>query len=135
MAPFPASRPATGRLAAIAATAEEEAAGGAPLNVRFVVLFLGLRGSGKTATINRLLGLEDDSDPFNGGTDEIRVIDGECHGISLRCIDTPGLELGLDAEPANKRKLSGTHRLACSPIPGQLTNASLLAHTCRKVHG
>jgi predicted GTPase len=114
LAPFPSSRPSAKELAAQTAKDLEAQTPPAPFSERFVVCLLGLQGAGKTSTINRLMG-KDATDPFKEDTrGGCKIIDADLHGIPFRFIDTPGLEIGTEAERANKRKLDGVRCLAPS---------------------
>jgi hypothetical protein len=110
VAPFPPSRPNAVGKATEAAAAIEAARPPPPLDQRFVVAFIGLKGSGKTATIHKLLG-SGEVDPFDGATQKLCAIDGAVHGIQFRFIDSPGLEVGQDSVLANRSKLIGVPSL------------------------
>jgi predicted GTPase len=116
LAPFPSSRPSAKELAAQKAKELEALEPPAPFPERFVVCLLGLQGAGKTSTINRLMG-KDATDPFEESTrGGCKILDAELHGIPFRFIDTPGLEVGTEAERANKRKLDCVHSLSCPVV-------------------
>lgn len=82
-------------------TAQKLEAAAAPFEQRLVVAVIGIRGAGKTALIRKLLGL-DALDPFEGGTKRVQVVDGVARGMPARFIDTPGLDIGFDAQQSNR---------------------------------
>lgn len=95
-------------------TAQQLEASDAPFGQRLVVAVIGIRGAGKTALIRKLLGM-DALDPFDGGTRRVQVVDGVARGMPARFIDTPGLDIGFDAQQSNRSTMlraAPTHALA-----------------------
>jgi hypothetical protein len=109
VAPFSPTRPNMDEAAKAAA---QEAEGSlATLSCRLVVVVIGLAGAGKTSLIHRLLDLPPVG-AFDCATTKCRIIDGEARGIPVRFIDTPGLEIGFDAQQTNRFKMIGAAPLA-----------------------
>lgn len=103
---LPVERPNATTLATDAAREAESTDPPAPGDTRIVVAFFGLKGAGKTATIKKLLG-EEEVDAFDGGTKRVKVYDGQVKGVKVRFIDSPGLDIGADADTNNRKTLLG----------------------------
>ncbi|KFM28837.1 Translocase of chloroplast 159, chloroplastic [Auxenochlorella protothecoides] len=78
--------------------AQEAEAAGEPLDFGAVVLVIGLRGTGKSATIDSLLGRR------------VSLERGEVAGLRLTFIDTPGLEASAGAASRNAATLRAIRR-------------------------
>ncbi len=69
-------------------------------------MMLGMSGVGKSALINRLLGEKvAPESAFGDGDNKIQEYTGEYKGISLKLIDTPGLEASSAATAYNRSLL------------------------------
>uniref|UniRef100_A0A1D2A0U4 AIG1-type G domain-containing protein n=1 Tax=Auxenochlorella protothecoides TaxID=3075 RepID=A0A1D2A0U4_AUXPR len=100
--------------------AEEAEAAGEPLDFGAVVLVIGLRGTGKSATIDSLLGRSGDGGAGAGGaaasgggyvpTRRVSLERGEVAGLRLTFIDTPGLEASAGAASRNAATLRAIRR-------------------------
>ena len=89
-----ASNSSFDRALALAEQAERDEGSGSDLDFTCTILLLGKSGVGKSAVINSLLG--EGSVP-SGTSDEdatkkVRLIEKKIHGLTLRLIDTPGLQ-------------------------------------------
>lgn len=77
------------------------------LAVQVSILMIGMSGVGKSALINRLLGVNVASESAFGDADgnKIREYTGEYKGLGLKLIDTPGLEPSSSATAHNRSVL------------------------------
>ena len=69
------------------------------------VLCVGLVGSGKTATINSILGTQERTSAFGDGTRGIRAVKGKAFGIDWTFVDTPGLYPTVSEKARNEALL------------------------------
>lgn len=81
------------RAVALAAAAETREGTSSDLGFTCTILLLGKSGVGKSSTINSLLGSGAvAADAFKTETTKVRVVEHKMHGMTLRLIDTPGLQ-------------------------------------------
>ena len=81
------------RAVALAESAERREGASSDLGFTCTILLLGKSGVGKSSTINSLLGEGTAAaDAFASETTKVRVVEHRMHGMTLRLIDTPGLQ-------------------------------------------
>ena len=82
------------RAVALAESAEQREGTSSDLGFTCTILLLGKSGVGKSSTINSLLGGADSvaANAFKTETTKVRVVTHKMHGMTLRLIDTPGLQ-------------------------------------------
>jgi hypothetical protein len=75
------------------------------------ILLLGKSGVGKSSTINSLLGRDSaTASAFDAETKSVRVIEHKMHGMTLRLIDTPGLQPSASDIQYNSRIMGEAKR-------------------------
>ena len=81
------------RAVALAESAEAREGADSDLDFTCTILLLGKSGVGKSSTINSLLGEGSAAaNAFDRETKSVRVVEHKMHGMTLRLIDTPGLQ-------------------------------------------
>lgn len=81
------------RAVALAESAEAREGADSDLDFTCTILLLGKSGVGKSSTINSLLGEGTAAaNAFDRETKSVRVVEHKMHGMTLRLIDTPGLQ-------------------------------------------
>ena len=92
----PAGRGSTSsfdRAVALAERKEKNDGADSDLGFTCTILLLGKSGTGKSSTINSLLGENTAAaDAFRAETKKVRMVEHKMHGMTLRLIDTPGLQ-------------------------------------------
>ena len=92
----PAGRGSTSsfdRAVALAERKEKDQGADSDLGFSCTILLLGKSGTGKSSTINSLLGENTAAaDAFRAETKKVRMVEHKMHGMTLRLIDTPGLQ-------------------------------------------
>ena len=92
----PAGRGSTSsfdRAVALAEQKEKNQGADSDLGFTCTILLLGKSGTGKSSTINSLLGENTAAaDAFRAETKKVRMVEHKMHGMTLRLIDTPGLQ-------------------------------------------
>ena len=81
------------RAVALAERKEKNDGADSDLGFTCTILLLGKSGTGKSSTINSLLGENTAAaDAFRAETKKVRMVEHKMHGMTLRLIDTPGLQ-------------------------------------------
>lgn len=81
------------RAVALAERKEKNEGADSDLGFTCTILLLGKSGTGKSSTINSLLGENTAAaDAFRAETKKVRMVEHKMHGMTLRLIDTPGLQ-------------------------------------------
>ena len=81
------------RAVALAERKEKNDGADSDLGFTCTILLLGKSGTGKSSTINSLLGENTAAaDAFRAETKKVRRVEHKMHGMTLRLIDTPGLQ-------------------------------------------
>ncbi|EEH51959.1 chloroplast envelope protein translocase family [Micromonas pusilla CCMP1545] len=98
--------------AVLAAEAAERREGvDSDLGFTCTILLLGKSGVGKSSTINSLLGRDSaTASAFDAETKSVRVIEHKMHGMTLRLIDTPGLQPSASDIQYNSRIMGEAKR-------------------------